>query len=283
MKNITLFDGATGTRLWQLAQQAGLPRESVWKYNLSAPALVEQVAAEYIGAGSDILCTNTFGANRLAVERESAYSVEQVITAAVGIAKKAAAGKNVRVALDVGPLSVLMEPYGDLTEEEAAEIFTEMMESGVKAGADCIFIETFMDLEMMRVAAECAKAQGVSVLCSMTFEKSGRTLMGNRVEDIVETLEPLGIEAVGMNCSLGPDTALPILKEYAEHTSLPLIFKPNAGLPSVTADGATVFACACPDFLREMEPALSLASYVGGCCGTDVDYIRGLREMIDKR
>ena len=194
---------------------------------------------------------------------------------------KATEGTNVIVALDIGPLSELMEPYGDLEEDEVAEIYTEMMKSGIEAGAKAIFFETFIDLEMMRVAVTAAKQFSVPVFCSFSFEKRGKTIMGNSVDDIIETLSPLGIDAIGMNCSLGPDLAVPIIKEFASKTSIPLIFKPNAGLPIVTSDGKNIPTIDASNFVSQVEPSLECVSYVGGCCGSSPLYIEMLRKRID--
>ncbi|MBR1496355.1 MAG: homocysteine S-methyltransferase family protein [Oscillospiraceae bacterium] len=276
MGKIILLDGAQGTRLWEKAGQQGVEKDPVWKYNMEHPDFVAEVAKEYAEAGSEIVCANTFGANRLAVERSSSYAASEVVEAGVRIAKEALAGTGVKAALDIGPLSVMMEPYGDLEEDEAAEIFDEMLAAGAGAGADMVFFETFMDVEMMRVAAESAMKYDLPVICSMTFEKGGRTMMGNRVEDIVETLAPLGIAGIGMNCSLGPAAAGEIIRQYAAATELPLFLKPNAGLPeSGEAEGAT------PEgFARLVAPVLDRVTYLGGCCGTSPDFIRELKKLI---
>lgn len=278
--SITLLDGAQGTRLWELAAEAGAAKEPVWKYNLSHPELVARVCREYAEAGSEIVFANTFGANRLAVEKAEGHSVPEVIGAAVRIAKETLSGTGVKTALDIGPLSVMMEPYGDLEEDEAEEIFSEMVAAGVDAGADLVIFETFMDVEMLRVAVQAAKKFPLPVLCSMSFEKSGRTMMGNGVEDIVETLSPLGIDGIGMNCSLGPDLALPVIREFAAHTDLPLILKPNAGMPVAAPDGGTAYDCGPEEFAAQVKPALPLIRYLGGCCGTTPEYIRRLKELI---
>ena len=277
---ITLLDGAQGTRLWALAAEHGVDREPVWKYNISHPEFVAQVCREYAEAGTEIICANTFGANRLVVEKNPGFTVEQVVREAVRIAREALAGTGVKVALDIGPLSVMMEPYGDLEEDEAEEIFGEMVKAGAEAGADCVFFETFLDMEMMRVAAQAAKRYPLPVFCSMSFEKSGRTMMGNSVEDILETLTPIGIDGIGMNCSLGPLLAVPIIREFSEKTELPLFFKPNAGMPVQRSDGSTGYDCTAERFAEEVAPALELVSYLGGCCGTDAEYIRKLKEII---
>ena len=280
-KNIILMDGAGGTSLWSMAEARGFAKEPVWKYNVEHPELVKRLAEEYIAAGSQIILTNTFGANGPAVARSSDYTVEQVVSSGVRLSKEAAAGTDVKVALDVGPLTMLMEPYGDLTEEEAEEIFREQIDAGAAEHPDLIVLETFMDLEMMKVAAKVAKRHGIPVLCTMTFEGRGRTLMGNSVEDIVEELSDLGVDGVGLNCSMGPADALPVIREFAEHTDLPLVFKPNAGKPVMAEDGTIASPYDAEMFANDVAPALELVTYLGGCCGSTPDFIRALRTRLE--
>ena len=280
MSKITILDGATGTMLWQMAEADGVAKVPVWIYSMEHPEYVERVAKAYIEAGSDIILSNTFGANGPSVRKSSSYDPAEVVRAGVRIAKQAAEGTNVRVGLDIGPLSELMEPYGDLEEDEVVEIYSDMMRAGVEAGADLIFLETFIDLNMMAVAARTAVSFGVPVFCSMSFEKSGRTIMGNSPKDVADTLAPLGVAAVGINCSLGPDQALPILKAYSEATDLPLIFKPNAGLPILTPDGKSVASVDAIHFVDDVVPALPYVTYVGGCCGSAPLYIEKLKERV---
>lgn len=277
-KDVVLLDGASGTTMWKLAEEKGIAKVPVWIYNIEHPELVLEVAKEYVAAGSQIIQTNTFGANRQAVERSSKYSVADVVRAGVRIAKQAVEGTNVKTALSVGPLSVLLEPYGDLEEEEAEEIYTEQIGAGMEEHPDCIVLETFMDLEMMRVAATVAKRYGVPVYCMMTFEKAGKTMMGNSVQNIIDVLTPLGVDAVGMNCSLGPDLALPVMQEFSEKTNLPLIFKPNAGLPVKDENGNMVSPYSADHFAKDVAPAMEFISFIGGCCGSDADYIRTLKK-----
>lgn len=260
-----------------MAEEKGHAKEPVWKYNIDHPELVKRLAELYIEAGSQIIYANTFGANGPALTRYPEYQVEQVVSAGVRIAKEAAAGTNAKVALDIGPLSLLMEPYGDLTEDEAEAIFAEQIGAGMKENPDLIVLETFMDLEMLKVAASVAKRCNVPVFCTMTFEARGRTMMGNRVEDIVEELGELGVDAVGLNCSLGPVDALPIIREFAESTDLPLIFKPNAGKPVMAEDGTVVSPYSAADFAEDIKPVLGLVTYLGACCGSSPDYIKELK------
>lgn len=279
---VILLDGAGGTSLWNMAESLGYGKEPVWKYNIEHPEIVKQLACDYIAAGSEIILANTFGANGPAVKRSSAYTVEQVVRAGVRLAKEAAAGTDVKVALDIGPLTMLMEPYGDLTEEEAEEIFREQIGAGMKEQPDLIMLETFLDLEMMKVAARVAKCHDVPVLCTMTFEGRGRTMMGNSVEDIVEELGELGVDGVGLNCSQGPETALPVILEFAEKTDLPLVFKPNAGKPVLAEDGSLISAYDAEHFVRDVESVLDKVTYIGGCCGSSPEYIRALKARVQR-
>ena len=278
--NITLMDGAVGTSLWAKAEARGIKKDPVWKYNKEHPDIVAELASEYADAGAKIILANTFGANGPAVKRSSDYTSPEIVSEGVKIAKTALAGRDVKIALSAGPLSALMEPYGDLTEEEAAEIYREMLEAGVKEGPDLILLQTFIDLAMIRVAAVEAKRFGLPVFCCLSFERRGRTMMGNSVEDMIEELVPLEVDAIGMNCSLGPDLALTVIREFAEKSPLPVIFKPNAGKPILAADGTTATTYSAKVFADDVMPALDLVDYIGGCCGADPSYIRELAERM---
>ncbi len=279
-RKIILMDGAVGTTLWGIAEANGVKKEPVWKYNVEHPEFVEELTKRYLEAGCEMILANTFGANGPAVKRSSPYTAAEVVSAGVGIAKKVLDGTGVKIVLSLGPLTQLLEPYGDLEEEECAAIYDEMLDAGVGAGADMILIQTFMDLEMMRVATVEAKKYGLPVMCSMTFEKNGKTMFGNSVEDTIDTLSPLGIEAIGLNCSLGPDLALPIIKEFSEKTDLPLLFKPNAGKPILSSNGEAVSPYTAERFAEEVKPALQYVSYIGGCCGSDAEYIKEIKKML---
>lgn len=278
-KRPVILDGAIGTSLWNKAEELGYPKDPVWIYNMEHPDIVSELAKEYADAGSEIVFANTFGANRLSVTRSSSYTSPQVTAKAVEIARNALAGTGCKTALDAGPLSVLLEPYGDLEEDECRDIYDEMIGAGVEAGAELIVLETFLDLEMMKVAASAALEYNIPVLCAMTFEKSGFTMMGNSVDDVIRELEPMGVAGIGMNCSLGPDMALPIIREFASKTGLPLIFKPNAGLPSAV-DGTVISALDAETFAKAVEPAFDIVSYIGGCCGSDPSYIREIKKLL---
>lgn len=268
---ILLLDGAMGTVL----QQRGLPPGGQPELlNLTDPELICSVHRSYVEAGSQVVYANTFGANRLKLKR-SGHSVEEIISAGVRLARKAA-GTSTFVALDVGPLGELLEPMGSLTFEDAYALFREMMEAGARAGADLIAIETMTDLYEAKAALLAAKeATDLPVLVTMSVEESGRTFTGCTIPSMARTLEGLGADAVGLNCSLGPSQLAPLLRELCDNTRLPVVAKPNAGLPD-PVDGHYDMG---PDaFVQAMLACLAAGvTLIGGCCGTAPEYIRQLK------
>ena len=266
-----MLDGAMGTVL----QQRGLPPGGQPELlNLTEPGLLASVYREYVAAGSQVVYANTFGANGLKLSK-SGHSVAEVVRAAITVAREAVAGTGTLVALDVGPLGELLEPMGTLTFERAYDLFREMMEAGAGAGADLIAIETMTDLYETKAALLAAKeATTLPVLVTMSFEADGRTFTGCTVASMAHTLEGLGADAIGLNCSLGPDKLAPLLKELCEHTRLPVVAKPNAGLPD-PVDGH--YDMGPEEFAQALLPCVEAGvSIVGGCCGTSPDYIRAL-------
>lgn len=268
---LTILDGAMGTVL----QQRGLPPGGKPELlNFTDPDLLRSIYREYIDAGSQILCANTFGANALKLAG-TGYGVDQVVSAAVAVAREAAAGTKVKISLDLGPLGELLEPLGTLSFERAYDYFKEVAVAGERAGADLVSIETMTDLYEAKAALLAVKENtSLPVLVTMSFERSGRTFTGCTIPSMARTLEGLGADAVGLNCSLGPDLLLPLLKELCENTHLPVIAKPNAGLP----DPATGRYDMGPDeFVKALLPCLEAGVTIfGGCCGTSPEYIRAL-------
>ena len=271
---ITLLDGAVGTSLWAKARD----KVPVWRYNLEQPEIVRELHREYLDAGSRIILANTFGANRIAV-RSSGFQVDEVVSAGVRLAREELCGRA-ETALSIGPLSVLLEPYGDLSEAEAFEIFDEQISAGVSQQPDLIVFQTFMDLEMLRVALRAAVRHNLPIFCMMTFTEVGKTMMGNSVQDFVEGVREFPVAALGLNCSIGPDKAVPVMAQFRQYTDLPLLFKPNAGRP--ISDGVVTSAEYDADvFVEDCMPALACdIQYIGGCCGSDPTYIRALRDRL---
>ena len=275
-KGLLILDGAMGTVL----QQRGLPPGGQPELlNLTEPELLESVYKEYVAAGSQVVYANTFGANGLKLAK-TGHSVEEIVCAAITVAKQAVSGTGALVALDVGPLGELLEPMGTLPFERAYDLFREMMEAGAKAGADLIAIETMTDLYEAKAALLAAKeATTLPVLVTMSFEASGRTFTGCTVASMARTLEGLGADAIGLNCSLGPDLLAPLLKELCENTHLPVVAKPNAGLPD-PVDGH--YDMGPEAFAQALLPCVEAGvSIVGGCCGTSPAYIQALSKALE--
>ena len=292
------YDGAMGTML----QKYGLKRgERPDVMNITAPGSVESVHRLYIEAGSDIICTNSFGCNQEAL-KQTGYSPEEVIFAAVSIAKQArnaapadgspsaaerqdkqtGAASRVKIALDIGPTGVLIDPLGDLEYDQAVEIFARQAIAGEKAGADFAAVETMSDLTELKAAiVAVVEHTKLPVLATMTFDKSGRTFLGCNPEDFAKTAESHGAAAVGLNCSLAPAEMFDTAERIAKATELPLIVKPNAGLPDPVSGE---YSISPEEFARQMELFKKIGvRIVGGCCGTTPEYIRVLRETFTGR
>ncbi len=266
-----------------MLQAAGLPAGTLPEtWNITRPEEVTAVHRRYVEAGSRVLYANTFGVNRLKTAG-CGYSVEELVAAGIRAARAADRGEGVRVALDVGPLGQLLEPLGSLRFEEAYDIFKELVLAGEAAGADLVVFETMSDLYEMKAAVLAAKENSrLPIWSTMTFEQSGRTFLGTTVPSMALTLTGLGVDALGFNCSLGPAELLPLAEELRRWTDLPLILKPNAGLPD-PATGA--YALQAEDFARQLVRGAELGvTVLGGCCGTGPDYIRALgRELAGRK
>ena len=265
-RTVTLLDGAAGTALWAMAAERGVPRVSVWQYNITHPELVRRLAEEYAAAGSGIVLANTFCANPPAVGRYPGFRTEAVVAAAVGLARAGAGGA--RVALSVGPLEHV--PADRAERLAAADAYDAQLGAGAAAGAALLFLETFWEPTLLAVAAERAARYDLPLFCAMTFQRNGATFGGVTPADMVRLLEPWHPAAVGLNCSCGPGDSLAVLDAFRQATDLPLICKPNAA-PGHTPE----------EFAAAMAPALELAQYVGGCCGTAPADIAALRRAID--
>lgn len=273
-KRLTILDGAMGT----MFQQNGLkPGELPELLNLTNPKLVTAIQRQYVEAGSQVIYANTFGANghKLA---GTGHRVLEVVLAAVRCAR-AAGHADTMVALDIGPLGELLEPMGTLTFEEAYELFAEMMDAGSKAGADLVVIETMTDLYETKAAVLAAKEHtDLPIMVTMSFDETGRTFTGCTVASMARTLEGLGVDAVGVNCSLGPVQLAEIVRELRRHTRLPVIAKPNAGLPD-PEDGH--YDLSPEGFAEAMVQLVEAgATVIGGCCGTSPAYIRALCKAV---
>lgn len=278
---VVLFDGAMGTMLQHYGMKGGeLPE----RYNLEKKEIVEKIHEEYLLAGADVLTTNTFGANSHKLAG-TGLSVEEVIGEGVARAKAAIrrTGKQAWVALDIGPIGQLMEPMGTLSFDQAYDLVKEEVLAGVKAGADLVLLETMTDIYELKAAILAVKENSeLPLLATMTFEANGRTLTGTDPETMVAILEGLGVDALGMNCSLGPVESRRILEEILSYGTIPVMIQPNAGLPEIQG-GKTVYSITEEQFvaetLRFMQEGVKI---IGGCCGTKPSYIKGMRDSMSK-
>ena len=273
--HIVILDGGMGS----LLMARGLPPgERGERWNLSHPEAVATVHTAYFDAGSNVVLTNTFGANRLHFTQEE---LSEIIPAAVSLARAAqsrsTAPQEKFVALDIGPLGQLLAPLGELDFEEAVEIFAQQVRLGAGAGVDLIFIETMNDLAETRAALLAAKENSdLHVFVSNSYADHGRLLTGASPAAMVAMLEAMGADAIGLNCSRGPEDLAPLAEEYLRLASVPVLFKPNAGAP-VVRDGETVYPMTPEPFAAGVAATVDRGvRCVGGCCGTTPEHIAAL-------
>lgn len=285
LKNdILIFDGAMGTMLQNKGLKIGELPEIL---NITSADIVEDIHRSYIDAGANIMTTNTFGVNRIKL-KDSIYTVEEIIHAAVKNAKNAIGDKDVSIALDIGPIGELLEPMGSLSFESAYDIFKEQILQGVKSGVDLILIETMTDLYEAKAAILAAKENSdLPIFCTMSYEEDGRTFTGCNILSMVMVLEGLGVDALGINCSLGPKEIEPLLEEILKISNLPIMVQANAGLPTIV-DDVTVFNTLPQEFMEYgLKFVESGVRVIGGCCGTTDKHIellvKGLKGIKAKK
>jgi 5-methyltetrahydrofolate--homocysteine methyltransferase len=275
-----IFDGAMGTMLQKACPNLeGVPE----RYNFTMPDVIKDIHLQYLRAGCDVVSTNTFGANRLKLEG-CGYTPEEMITKAVGLAKESINehGGVKFAALSLGPIGQLMAPAGELEFEMACDLYREQLIAGVNAGADLILIETQSDIYELKAAIVTARelTADIPIFCTVTFQEDGRMLMGTDPVTMVTSLQDLGIDAIGINCSLGPEQMVPIVKEILKYSKLPVIVQPNAGLPKMIK-GETAYDIDAEQYAETMADMIMLGvGVVGGCCGTTPEYINKLNNRI---
>lgn len=272
-KRMLFFDGGLGS----LLQERGLkPGELPETWNLTRPEELIAIHKEYLEAGADIILANTFGANRFKYEH-----LEEIVEAAVHNAKKAIeeSGKKAYVALDLGPTGKLLKPMGTLDFEEAVDVYAQVVRSGAQAGADLILIETMSDTYELKAAVLAAKENAnLPIVATVVFDESHKMLTGATPEVVVAMLEGLRVDAIGMNCGLGPKQMKPIFEKMAGYASIPLVITPNAGLPR-TENGKTVYDVTPEEFAADVEEIIQMGAWMaGGCCGTTPAHIKALTD-----
>ncbi|MBQ3081336.1 MAG: homocysteine S-methyltransferase family protein [Clostridia bacterium] len=275
--NVLILDGGMGTLLQGMGLTAGeLPE----RWNISHPESIVDIHRRYYDAGSNVVNTNTFGASIL---KFSPCELEEIVRSAINNARKAMeqskSKKEKWVALDIGPTGRMLAPYGDLDFEDAVKVFAETVRLGVKYGADLIFIETMNDSYETKAALLAAKENSsLPVFVSNAYGADGKLMTGADPAAMVALLEGMGADAIGVNCSLGPKALAGVVEEYLKYASVPVIVKPNAGLPK-SVDGKTVYDVMPEEFSEDVRMLITKGARIaGGCCGTTPDYISALSD-----
>ena len=281
-KGILYLDGATGSNL----MKAGMPRGmSTEAWVLEHPDVLEKLQREYVEAGSRIVYAPTFGANRHVLSGFGLDgNVEEMNLRLVDISQRAVRGKAL-VAGDIAPTGMLLESIGgDYSDDQMFEVYREQTSILASAGVDLLVCETMMSVEEVCIALDAAHAAGGSlpVMCTMTVTADGRAFYGGTAAEAAETLTEMGADAVGINCSTGPDQLEAIIRGIRQVTHLPVIAKPNAGMPVIDEAGNAVYNMGPEQFAGHMKALVRAgASIVGGCCGTTPEYIHKMRVLLD--
>lgn len=276
-KKVVVLDGAMGTQLQAEGMSPGACPE---KYCFDNPDILFAIHADYVKSGADIIYTSTFGANPFKLSEYKITNTEEINFKLAKVALRAATGK-ILVAGDIGPCGRFIKPFGGLDFDSAVEGFKQQIRGLKKAGVDMLVIETMLDIQEARAALIAAKEESdLFTMVTMSFEKNGRTLNGTDPITALVTLESLGADAFGCNCSVGPKEMLEIIKQLKPYAAIPLIAKPNAGLPK-NVNGKTVFSMQHDEFASFGPQFVKAgANLIGGCCGTTPEYISSLKKKV---
>ena len=279
--HVVVLDGGMGTLLQAKGLQAG---ENPEMWNITHPEIVTEIHKAYLDAGSNIICTNTFGANTL---KFTMPELEEIVATAINNARSAIqvsdGDQDKWIALDIGPTGRMLKPLGELDFEDAVSIFAETVKLGVKYGADLIVVETMADSYETKAALLAAKENShLPVFVSNAYGSDGKLMTGATPMAMVALLEGMGADAIGVNCSLGPKALVPVVEEYLKYSSTPVILKPNAGLPRIE-NGITVYDLSASEFAVDCSNLVRMGvRAVGGCCGTTPEYISALVKEIEE-
>ena len=281
-EGVVLLDGATGSNL----MKAGLPRGvSAEQWVTEHPDVLQELQRAYVEAGSKIVYAPTFAANRISLANFGLESqAEQLNTRLVKISREAVEGRAF-VAGDLTTTGQLMEPKGDMTYEKLYHAYQEQVRALADAGADLLVAETMLSVEETIVALDAAQSVcQLPVMCTLSLEADGTAMYGGKAVEAVVTLQEMGAAAVGLNCSVGPDQLESVVRNMKEAATVPVIAKPNAGMPSINEKGEAVYSMNEDDFARYTKILVEAgAGIVGGCCGTTPDYIRKLAQILGLR
>lgn len=280
-QGIVLLDGATGSNLRKAGMPVGIPTE-VWA--LEHPDVIQTLQRAYVEAGSQIIYAPTFSANRISLSLHGMQDrLEELNTKLTALSKEAANGRAL-VAGDMTTTGKMLEPRGEITYQELFDVYKEQVTALVNAGADLIVAETMLAVDETVVLLDAAQsACELPVICTLTLEADGNALYGGSGIELVETLQEMGASAVGLNCSVGPDQLEAVVAAMKSVATIPIIAKPNAGMPVMDAQGQAHYDMSPEHFAASMKRLVEKgADIIGGCCGTDPEYIRALAKMLGR-
>lgn len=282
-EGIILLDGATGSNLTKAGMPKGTSTE-VW--TLEHADILIGLQRAYIEAGSRIVYAPTFAANRISLEnfgRES--QVEELNTRLTELSKEAVKGTDTLIAGDITTTGKMLEPLGDMTYNRLFDAYAEQITALANAGVDLLVAETMMSVEETCIALDAANTVcDLPMMCSLTIQADGSAYFGGSAVEAMETLQEMGAAAVGINCSLGPDQLESVVSSMARIAKIPVIAKPNAGMPTISPTGEAIYNMDAETFAGHMETLVNAgAGVIGGCCGTTPEYIRLLHEMIQRK
>lgn len=274
-----ILDGATGSNLWKAGMPRGICTEA---WVAEHPEALIQLQKAYVEAGSQVLYAPTFMANRIGLKSHGLEEQTEELNKKLVAICREAAGEGILVAGDLTTTGKLMEPMGEMPYDVLFEAYKEQITFLVEAGVDLLVAETMMAAdETMVVLDAAAEVCDLPVICSLTMESDGSLFFGGNIYEAVEMLEAVGADAVGCNCSMGPDQLEAVIAGICERVSIPVIAKPNAGMPRITETGEAIYSMNAEEFGRHMKTLSDVgATLLGGCCGTDPAYIKELRKQI---
>jgi 5-methyltetrahydrofolate--homocysteine methyltransferase len=276
---IVLLDGATGSNLRKAGMPVGVSTE-LWA--LEHPEIIRELQKAYVEAGSQIIYAPTFSANRISLAMHGLEDrLEELNTSLVALSKEAAGG-HALVAGDVTTTGKMLEPKGEMAYETLYEVYQQQIRVLAEAGADLIVAETMLAVDETTVVLDAAASVcDLPVMCSLTLEADGSLLYGGTITEAVETLQEMGAAAVGLNCSVGPDQLTAVVSSIKKVAHIPVLVKPNAGMPVMDKRGMAHYNMQPDTFAECMQPLIEAgANLVGGCCGTDPEYIRALAKSL---